>query len=385
MASTERGAKPAGARRRAPISASVPGGRLTTTVVVALVVVLGAELFARSISAHLPPLLTGDEVEMEIKADQVAALGAGPEGDQPQVVFFGNSMTDAGISPETVATASQRWDRVYNASLIGAPVTSEARWAERHVLNRVDPDVVVLGVSPLDLIDVNPLDLLDVGDGETRSQAVEAAFDATLDELSPSIADELFGPVEEHSQLVRHRGSLRSPRQLWRALTDTLGGEPVRESIPQVATVEGGEVVPRDRAFWESAIRPTGGTSQFHDRRLDVTRDPDLEGRISEAAATAAYRPARLRTLLDAVVEEGREVVVVAPPIATAAMTPAAVARLEDLTERMADEAERAGAGFVDFTAAAYPLSAFADVAHLNGPGSERFSADLGARLDAEA
>lgn len=378
MAGTQ---KPTSERRARPPRRPRLAGRAALALVATLLV---AEGLARVLGSHLPPLLTGDDIEMELKAARIDQLAAGPVAQQPQVVVFGNSMLDAGLSPEVFTAASADWDRAYNAALIGAPVTSQARWAEQHVLDGLDPGLVVLGVSPLDLLDVNPLDLLDVGRGEGRSQTVEAAFDASLDRLDPTPLQRLQAWADDTSYLVRHRASLRTPRALGRAIGDTVTGAPAREGIPQKATVQGGQVVDRDRAFWEGAIRPTGGTSQFHERRLDQSRDPDLEGRIASAVVSADYRPERLRTLLEAVQAEGRRVVVVAPPLAVSTMSaePGARQRLAEGIELMRSVAEPFGAEVLDFTSRPFPLEMFADVSHLNGPGADRFSRALALALD---
>ena len=373
-----------GGRPGRPRSRLLLGEKAIVALVATLLV---AELFARVVSSHLPPLLTGDSYEMQLKSERLEELAAGPAADQPEVVFLGNSMTDAGVSPETFATTSGSYDRAYNAALVGAPVGSQARWAEDFVLDGLDPEVLVLGVSPLDLLDVNPLDLLDVTSGQGRSQAVQAAFDDSLDRLRPSAGQQLEERVGDASALVEHRSSLRNPGTLGRAVSDTLSGAPPREGIPEVATVEDGEVVPRDLTFWQGNLRPTGGIQQYHDRSLAETRNPELEGRMALAAARADYRFGRLRTLLDAVTAPGREVVVAVPPIATETLAsqPAAAGRLADGVAEMTTIAAEYDVEVLDLSADGYPLDAFADVAHLNRLGSERFSRELAVALDADA
>ena len=217
---------------------------------------------------------------------------------------------------------------------------------------------------------------------------MQDAFDATLDRVRPSASERLEHRLDDVSALVRYRSSLRNPRMLGRAVSDTISGREPRKGIPQVATVEGNRVVPRDAAFWRSALRPSGGTAQFHERRLDRERDPDLERRLADAVAKADFRPDRLDQLIRAVhgSTDRTVVTVVIPPVAAEVL--ASVARGSGplpgrgRPDRGGRPSRYASPGRGLLRVSTSRLELFADVAHLNGPGSTRFSRDMAAALE---
>ncbi|HMJ78254.1 MAG TPA: hypothetical protein VK507_19895, partial [Iamia sp.] len=179
----------------------------------AAVAVLGiAELGMRTIDDHLPRATAGDTIEIELKFDQLQALH--DQGEPVDLVVLGNSTLDAGVDPVLLGEESDRYDAVYNAALLGQPLASIRRWAGEFVLEEVDPDTVVLGLTPLD---VPTLSIFGVS-----KPAVESAFEASFDALHPDALQRAEDNLSEHSTLVRRRAAFRSPGELWRGITDTV-------------------------------------------------------------------------------------------------------------------------------------------------------------------
>jgi hypothetical protein len=312
---------------------------------------------------------------MQIKREQLVELG--DAGAPIGVVFLGNSMTDAGVSPTDFLAVSQRYDDVYNAALVGAPVRSQAQWAEEVVLDEVDPDVVVLGLSPLDLVNTD-------GVLSNRLSVVEQGFDDTLDQLEPGWLSRVDEWSSRASAIVEHRAALRSPEGIgtavWRTVT---GATPVPRPEPQ-ATVADGRRVPRNEEFWRQYMGNRGGTTQFHGRVLDPTeRSGFLQG-IGGLINEAQIEPALVGDVFETLDDHGVEVVIYIPPFATEVLTAAGadVARFTEGLEYIHELGAEHGAPVIDlFTG--YPVEEFTDVAHLNEAGARHLSEDLARRLDA--
>ena len=280
---------------------------------------------------------------------------------------------------------SATYDRAYNAALVGAPVASQARWADDFVLDGLDPEVLVLGVSPLDLLDVNPLDLLDVTSGQGRSQAVQAAFDDTLDRLKPSAGQQLEERASDASALIRHRSSLRNPGTLGRALSDTLNRRPPREGIPAVATVENGEVVPRDLTFWQGNLRPSGGTRSTTTAAWPRPATPPSRGawRWPRPAPTSRSTACAPCSTPPSNPDAGRSSPCRRSRPRPSPRSPGRRSGWPTAWPRCRLVADEYDVELLDFALEGYPLDAFADVAHLNRLGSERYSRELAVALDA--
>jgi hypothetical protein len=342
---------------------------------VVVVVLLVLEVGVRLISSHLAGKPQGDAAEMEVKRDQIVGLAA--DGTDIDLVFLGNSMVDAGVNPEAVAGASAQFDDAYNAALIGAPLRSQSAWADRFVLGQLDPEVVVLGVNPLDLLNAE-------GVLDNRLADVEQGFDDTLEELDPGVLTQVDEQARSVSALVDNRSSLRSPSAVatavWRTVT---GADPVDTPEPQV--LAGGVVVDRDADFWRSSTTDRGGATLFHERTLDPTvRTPFLRG-MAEAVNTASYHREYADDVLDYLDDEGVQTVMVITPVVVPLLVAsgAELDRIDAALEVVLDIADDHDVPVLDFLNARYDPALFADISHLNAAGSTRFSRELAAQLDA--
>lgn len=105
-----------------------------------LAVLASAEMGVRALGPSLPDRARWPSPETEIKARQLADLTKSPD-----IVFLGTSITEAAVDPAAIDRYLDT--QSYNAALpFGSPLALE-EWFAGHVLPRVDPRVVVVGVS----------------------------------------------------------------------------------------------------------------------------------------------------------------------------------------------------------------------------------------------
>src|SRR3981081_4087421 len=98
-------------------------------IVVALAVVLVAEVTLRLIGPHLPPNQVWAAAEDQVKVDQMKALAkAGVSGG---VVIVGTSLTDVGVDPVQLTKLAGLRVPAYDASLAGGDLAVGA-WVEPH-------------------------------------------------------------------------------------------------------------------------------------------------------------------------------------------------------------------------------------------------------------
>ncbi len=354
---------------RRPISL----GRAAIAVVVVLAL---AELGMRSIDDHLPRAIAGDTVEIELKYDQLRALH--DEGAPVDLVVLGNSTLDAGIDPVLLGEESARYDAVYNAALLGQPLATIRRWAGDFVLEQVDPDTVVLGLTPLD---VPTLSIFGVS-----KPAVEAAFEASFDALHPDALQRAEDNVADRSVLVRRRSVFRSPGELWRGITDTVYGREKAFEGDGPVTLEDGTQGVRDRQTWETRLLGPRGTNRTY---WGYSYDGTTESRIS-ATERRAYERSNLDRLQLAGVIGGirdagvDDIVVVLPPHDLPALEQSGVPL--DTYHRLADDlvtwAQDQDLAVIDLSAVAWDHSDFYDPAHLSKQGNERLTRVLAEELD---
>jgi hypothetical protein len=335
-------------------------GRTSLRVLAVMVVtVLVLELGVRLISAHLPTVETDDSQELVIKAERIERLGAG--GQPVGAVVFGSSAMDAGVAPATFDAASTRFDGSFNAALIGTPLATQERWAHDVVLEQLDPQVAIVGVSPLEVHQNQEAEDL---------APVDAIFDASFREVEDGALPSLERWASDRSQLVRYRGSLRHPRYVGDAIVDTVTRS---RDFPRIDRPEG---------YWEQNLDPQGAVLQYRDRQLGAV-SPELVAYL-DTTFDSPYRPERLEALLDRLEEAEVPVVLVSPPIADQALAAAGadVAAYQEAVAEIAATAEERGLPFIDLSTG-YDSALFADPLHLNAAGTEQLSRDLAAAVDA--
>lgn len=345
-------------------------------VAAVLVVLLGAEVGLRAIADHLPRPVAGDTVEIELKLDQLRALSA--DGEPVDLVVLGNSTLDAGVDPTVLAEASVRFDAPYNAALLGAPLAAIGRWASEFVLAEADPDMVVLGLTPLDVPTL--------GSFGVSKPAVAAAFDASFDRLRPDAFQRADRNLSRRSVLVERRSAFRSPGELWRGITDTVTGEDEEFEGDGPVTLEDGTQGVRDRQTWEKRLlAPRGGNRTYWGVEFDGTISARLSAAERRAFQTSNIDDLQLAGVVNAIRDAGvADLVVVIPPHDRQALGEAGVP-LDDfdrLADQLASFARAEDMAVIDLSAASWPHADFFDPAHLSKGGASRFTRLLAAELD---
>ena len=281
------------------------------------------------------------------------------------MVFFGTSMMDSAASPTTFLDESTVYDSVYNASVVGAPLSTQVRWAEEIVLDRLDPGLIVLGVHPVDLLLTGVLDL------NIEAAQADVVFARVLRETSDSPIDALDRVLNDHVALIRQRGSLRRPEVMWEATLDAAAGRTPREFFAL-----------RDEAFWLEHLSPLGESSLFTGEPFKLGTIGD---QLRDKLTVDAFATADLERLLDVAVDSGAPVVVVIPPIPLASWRAEGIdmgAVASGIATISTLAAER-GIPVFDFTDQGYPDELFADMMHANDRGAAAFTTQFTPELDA--
>ena len=348
-------------RRRRRRRLRRPRHPIIAGMVVLVVMLVVTELVVRAVADQLPVVRAGDAAEMILKARQVEALGAG--GPQPQVVFFGTSMMDSAISPSTFERYSAHYDRTYNAAVVGAPTATQVRWADEIVLDDLHPDVVVLGIHPIDLM------LTDVFELNIQSNQSDVVFSRVVRETQPGILGDVNRALNDDLALVKHRGSLRQPQTMAEAAWNTVTGTPPKKFIPL-----------RDEEYWQAHLGPDGENTMHHGEDYRFT---SVINQLRKNLTPEAFYASDAKKLIQVAQDSGAEVVIVIPPVplATWKQNGVDLAALRRGQQLIADLGAAAGVRVVDFTDRVYDESLFADIVHMNDRGAERFSRELAAEL----
>lgn len=165
----------------------------TTVLVCCLAALLVAELAVRGLSSHLGEPLVWYSMSMQNKA---VPLEESPQ-EPAETVFVGSSAVAAALDPGIYRSECDA--RAYNGATNGAVPTMVSDWLDRVLIPRLDPRVVVLGISPRDFA----VSSTGSADQHFRSVAVRDDLGARADRW-----------VSSWSYLVRYRSILRSPQRL---------------------------------------------------------------------------------------------------------------------------------------------------------------------------
>lgn len=337
------------------------GRILVRLAVVALVVVGAAELGVRAIAAHLPPPTIGDTQELVEKKQQMEARA---DAGATEIVFLGNSTMDAGVDPEAFVASSTQLDSAYNAALLGLPLDTQARWFEEVVSPVLQPDVAVLGM--------NPVDVLQSYYTNSELAVVNASFHTRFREIEDGPTAALNRAAYSSSYLYRYRGSLRAPSHIVDAIHDTLTGA---ETIGIWA---------RPSGFFDDNIGPSGAILVYRDREMSGGVSSKLVEDLSRTL-DSDLRQGRIQHLVAQVRASGSDPVIVVPPVALRTLAEAGLDadRWREVASQVADAAAELGVPVVDLSTDDYPPTHFSDPIHLNAAGAQRFSFDLARAIDA--
>lgn len=304
-----------------------------------LVVVLLAEVGARVVLAAADrPVLRWHDWSAQLKVEQMEAA------DGADVVIAGTSMAQQDLVPSVLS--AELGEEVYNAGLNGGVPTVMEPWLLDEVEPRLDPDLVVWGLSTLDL-------------SVSYGDAIEDAY-AT----APATRSGVMGRIERSaarvSRLVESRVVLRDP--------SALAGTRRDEAIESVAEA------------WEE-LGP-GGERLAFERNTSTDRRREILSRITPFDLDRDDLAAIARTV-EELRDRGVGVVLVVLPVPERlrALYPGGpdqheivVRALELLGRELDVPVERLGddatdADYVDFT-------------HLDADAAARVSAELAGRLD---
>jgi hypothetical protein len=350
-----------GARRR---RRRVPWWGVGVAIVACLLV---ANAVAAAIGPNIPRA-SGSEERMFIKADQIYGRAGSPD-----VVFLGSSDAAAGLDPDLVLDEVQALDGGYNAALAGTYLELTHEWAERVVLARLQPRVVVISVLGIPGAE-------DQTEVVTVNVGAQEAYRAALDQIDPGGLGTLGWELRQRAALIRYRPLLRSPSNVWQGLVATVRGDDEPATPPDAPMDFATETDPeRVRELTEA----DGHVLDY--RTPGIPGGADVAGGITLEAfgsITPDYGP--LEDLVELVRDRGAVPVLTLSPIDRAAFE-ADGAPVENFDARTADLVrwgEANGVPVHDISGDAWPSSWFHDRFHVAEAGSEAWSRDLGTWLD---
>ena len=313
--------------------------------VAVLAVLVAGELGARLVEPRLPPAREWPDARHAEKIQQMDALRRTGGVD---VVFAGTSQMLYAVDPAALAAEGVRWTS-YNAAIPAAPVEVQRHWLETVVLPRLDPEVVVLGLS-----------MIDVTESSERSRFLDAYFG------SAAVRDDLLGRVQRWamrwSSLIRNRDALRSPHTAMRAARDTALGR-VRRSAPLLNTLGWG----RNNATARYVATPG---------ELRVERGVMRGYRLSPG------RTAAIVGLADDLREAGVRLVLIDVPLSEPVLE--FLPRRDEAIagyHRWLDSVAAGGTPVLRPPAHIRATTNFADTLHLNGAGTAAVTGEIARRL----
>lgn len=237
--------------------------------------VLAVELVARlTLAAADPVVLRWHDQTAALKVDQLDERAE--ERTDTELVVVGTSMAQQDLDPAILSGATGLSS--YNAALNGGVPTVMEPWLLGPVLDRVDPEVVVWGLSPLDL-------------SAAYGDSVERAYGDALETRSGWLAD-TERSAGQISALVSARTVLREPSMLFGDGRDRAAAGLVEA---------------------ESVLGAEGQRLDFR-RALGVDRQREVAGRLTPFAIDRADVVAVIATVRQ-LRERGTDVVLVELPV----------------------------------------------------------------------
>jgi len=216
-----------------------------------------AEVSARIAEAAGPAALRWYDTSTQLKVEQMDRLG------ETDVVFAGTSMVWQGLVPDSFTEADPDRRTAYNAGLAGGVPAVMEPWLLEEVTPRLDPDLVIWGLSSMDFSssygDDNLSRFRDALEGRTGT----------------------FASVEQtaarYSALVRYRSILRRPTALFGT-----GKAQIEQDFSEAAAVLGDSGERRDFAVDTGPERSRQVQARLRPYRIDPT---DIDAIERTAAA----------------------------------------------------------------------------------------------------
>jgi hypothetical protein len=313
-------------------------------VLAAAVVVFGiAETAVRAIEPRLePPVLWGD-LETQWKVAQMDGLAAKGGAD---VVFLGSSIVNAGIDPALYAQLSESGTVAYNAALNATSPQLLELWAGEIVLPRLQPDLVVIGLSSRELNDHG------ISQTEQYDRYVESIARA-FEIAQPTIPQRIDRAMSEVSAVVRLRSEIRRPFVVFNELRGTTSPSLVLTDQGATTRLRGMEYhVPEE----------------FRDRTVNRDLVDYQVGGVEMGA---------LSRLVDEIRSTGAEVLLVDMPVVEAAyvpMHPNGRADFDAYRAALREFADQNDVQLIIPPDQPWPAEQFADPLHLNQSGVDELT-----------
>jgi len=331
---------------------------LSAPVIILVVVttVAVAELALRVLEPALPTHRLWHDTLPAVRVRQMKAFRK--RWGRADVVFCGSSVVHSGIAPRAVAEGAGLPLRGYNAALHRGFYAVIGPWLTGTVIPMLRPRILVLGISIYDSNDNGPL-LVEEPEKYRRSLLGR---------------DGLVGAVARRlamaSALFRHHRVLIRPRVLLAAARCRAEG-----TVLPDADVRGSKVSVGDDGEWVGFHgRGFHTTEAMHDHLANGVLGNFCMG--GEQLAIVERTVAALRPLV-------AQLVLTTVPMSRAIteLLPNGRADLDDALVAIRAIAERAGVPLIEVDLDLEDEVHFADPAHVNEKGMDRFSRRLGVRL----
>lgn len=316
------------------------GIRLSVFGVSALTVLLFAEAGARSVGETLPEPVEWYDANMQVKVEQMDRLHN--EERRADFVFAGTSMVFRGIAPLAFDELSDRPTFSYNAGVLAGMPPVQRRWILEEVEPRLNPRVVVYGLSSLDFQE------------RRYKYPVNSYESAPATRRGFMAAAQRFGA--RLLKMVRLRTELREPTT-WAKIRRGRQEGPVERTRTRMD--------PRGHIFKAKKKR---GPAERNRMRDNVLRDYEISRRGTK----------QVLQIVHTLQERGSDVVLVSMPVPRGFIDvhPRGERDFEAARRHIGRIADRAGVPFVDMS---HSMSEgrFVDFTHLSERGAVLFSRKL--------
>lgn len=316
-------------------------------VVAVLGVLLAADLVLTVVGPHLPEPVRYPTREIQLgveRLDEQAAQGC------IDLLVTGNSMAAADLQPQHLADALGL-QRGVAAILPGSIADVDIDWMERISLPRAEPGTVVYVASPIMFFPREAAKAYGLSI-YTRALATQRGW----------ISDAHRWAVD-HLPLIRYRTVLADPE----TLVDAARGD-----IPEHLVTEGPgfTIEPDGHVNYSGAWAQDPARLQAIGDAFDVVGDTwriDWDQRD------------HLRDEIQALQDQGRQVVVVIPPVTDdlPPLFPEGADGYARYLQAARTVTQGTGAALVDLSTEPYPDELFYDTHHLNQRGSDRLTAEV--------
>ncbi len=331
---------------------------------------LTAELGARWLGPNLPRH-AGSEERAYLKATQMDGRGTGAT----DLVIVGSSDGAGGLIPDTITQEVPELPNGYNAALAGSRLAVTEAWTDQMVLPLLRPKVVVIAMSPFQILPVSD-------PAEDPNREAEAAYLDAFRVISSGGVGSIRWNAMRSSALLRYRPWLRDPVLVVRGLAVATGmvdrpvGRLDGEGLGMDFKTED------DPRVIEANTAPTGEVLDYRSKTLPVDQDV-LSAEILANTAVGEPDYDDLTDLVETIRRAGGVPVLTLSPVDRSVLADSGL----DLGpyDRLVDDIESWGADHGvpvhDVFTVTWPKDDFHDRTHVATSGAERWSRELGSWL----